>query len=182
MTNRPDEFFDLLADYLAPRIAVRLGLDGPAEPDQRTSRQSRQAPPADDFPPDPDEDPWATEDDQPQRGRSQQRSAPPQRGSGRSSAGGRGNGGRQSGASRGGRGGSSGGGRQDWPDHGTHLDRFENSWTFGEPDAPECKHGHQAALKEGVSQNGNEYSAWTCPLGFTSDYKKACKFFEYTDN
>jgi len=139
-----------LADALVPLLADRASSDG--EPPWNDSEPS-------------ESDPWGS--DQPEKdSRSQARSAPSRSNSGSRS--------------------SSRGGRQapctdytDFPDSGSHFDRFEREWFFGEPDAPVCKGDHTSARLLGESQNGNQYEVWACPVGFGKNYKKKCNFWEY---
>jgi hypothetical protein len=48
-------------------------------------------------------------------------------------------------------------------------------WTFGSNDAPQCEHGHTAALVEGQT-SGKTWGRYQCPLKFSkADYKQACE-------
>jgi hypothetical protein len=56
----------------------------------------------------------------------------------------------------------------------------DRTWTFGVEGAPECDCGYPAAQVSGVSEKtGKDWTAFWCPLGFSTHYKDKCKFSEF---
>lgn len=70
----------------------------------------------------------------------------------------------------------------------TKKDKWDNAWTFGLPEAPNCFCGDPAARKKGVSgpnsrKPGTPYTVYQCAkAGPDGDWRDKCDFSEFPSN
>jgi len=61
------------------------------------------------------------------------------------------------------------------------TDKWNNRYTLGLPNAPNCDCGVKAAKVNATSKRGNAYVVWRCAKKSGASYRDACEFSEYPD-
>jgi len=61
------------------------------------------------------------------------------------------------------------------------TDKWNNRYTLGLPNAPNCDCGVKAAKVNATSKKGNSYVVWRCAKKSGASYRDACDYSEYPD-